>query len=164
MKNKCTINRKSKAWSQTVLVVSFYSKLLEFCLVYMLCWAVLSCSVMSDSWWPHGLWPTRLLCPWGFSRQEYCSGLPCPPPGDRPDPGIEPRSPALQGDSLPSEPPGKPLVYIVWQLNIQDLLSGDVPIPFTEETTIFLGFIHSPFWVPPTCCLWYLFSLFLKVQ
>ena len=42
-----------------------------------------------------------------FSRQEYWSGLPCPPPGDLPDPGIEPRSPALQADSLPAEPPGK---------------------------------------------------------
>ena len=40
-----------------------------------------------------------------FSRQEYWSGLPCPPPGDLPHPGIEPRSPALQADSLPSEPP-----------------------------------------------------------
>ena len=38
----------------------------------------------------------------GFSRQEYWSGLPCPPPGD----GVEPRSPTLQVDSLPSEPPG----------------------------------------------------------
>ena len=45
----------------------------------------------------------------GFSRQEYWSGLLCPPPGDRPNPGIEPRSPALQADSLPSEPPGKTL-------------------------------------------------------
>ena len=35
----------------------------------------------------------------GFSRQEYWSGLPCPPPGDLPDPEIEPRSPALQVDS-----------------------------------------------------------------
>ena len=42
----------------------------------------------------------------GFSRQEYWSGLPCPPPGDLPDPGIKPGSPALQVDSLPSEPPG----------------------------------------------------------
>ena len=42
-----------------------------------------------------------------FSRTEYCSGLPCPPPGDIPNLGIEPRSPALQADSLPSEPPGK---------------------------------------------------------
>ena len=45
----------------------------------------------------------------GFSRQEYWSGLPFPSPGDLPDPGIDPRSPALQADSLPSEPPGKPL-------------------------------------------------------
>jgi len=46
--------------------------------------------------------------PWGFSSQEYWSGLPCPPQGDLPNPGIKPRSPALQVDSLPSEPRGKP--------------------------------------------------------
>ena len=44
----------------------------------------------------------------GFSRQKYWSGLPCPPPGDLPNPGIEPRSPVLQVDSSLSEPPGKP--------------------------------------------------------
>ena len=55
-----------------------------------------------------GMQPARLLCPWGFSRQEYWSGLPCPPPGDLPNPEIEPRSATLQADSLPSEPPGKP--------------------------------------------------------
>ena len=43
----------------------------------------------------------------GFSRQEYWSGLPFPSPGDLPDPGIEPWSPALQADALTSEPPGK---------------------------------------------------------
>jgi len=43
----------------------------------------------------------------GFSRQEYWSGLPFPSPGDLPDPGIEPRSPALQAVSLPTELPGK---------------------------------------------------------
>ena len=42
-----------------------------------------------------------------FSRQEYWSGLSFPPPRDLPDPGIKPRSPALQADALPSEPPGK---------------------------------------------------------
>ena len=52
--------------------------------------------------------PTRILCPWGFSRQEYWSGLSCPPPRDLPNPGMEPRSPALQTFPLPSEPPGKP--------------------------------------------------------
>ena len=39
----------------------------------------------------------------GFSRQEYWSGLPFPSPGDLPDPGVEPESPALQADSLPTE-------------------------------------------------------------
>ena len=44
----------------------------------------------------------------GFSRQEYWSGLPFPSPGDLPDPGIKPGSPALQSDALPSELLGKP--------------------------------------------------------
>jgi len=43
----------------------------------------------------------------GFSKQEYWSGLPFPSPGDLPNPGIEPRSPTLQADTLNSEPPGK---------------------------------------------------------
>ena len=42
-----------------------------------------------------------------FSRQEFWSGLPFLPPGDLPDPGIEPKSLGLQADSLPLEPPGK---------------------------------------------------------
>ena len=44
----------------------------------------------------------------GSSRQEYWSGLPCPLPGDLPNPETEPRSPAQQADSSQSEPPGKP--------------------------------------------------------
>ena len=43
-----------------------------------------------------------------FSRPEYSSGYPFPSPGDLPNPGKEARSPALQADSLPAEPPGKP--------------------------------------------------------
>ena len=74
-------------------------------LLILLC--VLSCSVMSESLSPCGLYLARLLCPWGLSRQEYWSGLPCFPPGDHPNPGIKPRSPAFQADSLLSEPPGK---------------------------------------------------------
>ena len=81
--------------------------------VFSIC-AVLSRSVLSDSLRPHGLQPTRLLCPWEFSREEYWSVLPCPPPGNLPNPGIEPASlasPALQAASLPTEPPGKPVVF-----------------------------------------------------
>ena len=50
----------------------------------------------------------RLLCQWGFSKQEYRRGLPCPPPGPLPSPEINPRSPALQAGSLLTEAPGKP--------------------------------------------------------
>ena len=48
-----------------------------------------------------------------FSRQEHWSGLPFSSSEDLPDPGIESRSPALQPDSLPSEPPGKPTAHLV---------------------------------------------------
>ena len=65
-------------------------------------------SLLPDSLQSYGLYPARPLCPWGLSRQEYWSGLPCPPPEDPPNPGMEPRSPTLQADSLPSEPPGEP--------------------------------------------------------
>ena len=79
----------------------------------------------TDRWgktWGERKWSRSVvsdcLCPWtvvyqaslsmGFSRQEYWSGLPFPSPGELPDPGIEPRSPALQTDALPSEPPRMP--------------------------------------------------------
>ena len=51
----------------------------------------------------------QALSSMGFSRHEYWSGFPFPSPGDLPNPGIKPRSPALQSDSLLSEPPGKGL-------------------------------------------------------
>ena len=55
-------------------------------------------------------WMVTYKAPWsmGFSRQEYWSGMPFPSPEDLPNPGIEPGSPALQTDALPSEPLGKP--------------------------------------------------------
>ena len=67
------------------------------------------------------LCPT-LVTPWtvahqaplsmGFSKQAYWSGLPFPSPGDLPNPGVKPGSPALQADALPSEPPGKQISYL----------------------------------------------------
>ena len=57
-----------------------------------MCWvAVLSRSVMSNSLQLHELQPAKLLCPWGFSRQEYWSGLKCFPPADPPNPWMEHR-------------------------------------------------------------------------
>ena len=49
----------------------------------------------------------------GFPRQEHKSGLPFPTPGDLPDPGIEPMSPALAGRFFTTEPPGKPILMTV---------------------------------------------------
>ena len=73
-------------------------------------WGPLCCAVLITqsclTLQPHGLQPSRLLCPWGFSKQEYLSGLSDPLPGYLPNPGIQPRSPTLQADSFPSEPSG----------------------------------------------------------
>ena len=83
--------------------------------------------IVSDSLQPHGLQPAWILC-LGFSRQEYWSGLPFPLPGDLPDPGIEPVSPALAGGFFTSEPAGKPVIGNVDALF--DRYPGDyLPLP-----------------------------------
>ena len=64
---------------------------------------------MSNSLQPYGLWPASLLYLSDFSREEYWNGLPFPPPGDLPNPQIEPTSPALADRFFTTEPPGKPL-------------------------------------------------------
>ena len=79
------------------------------------CRSVVSASLRPHELYPHGQAPLSV----GFSRQEHWSGLPCPPPGDLPHPGIEPGSPALQADSLPSEPPGEPLLLSYKQQNAE---------------------------------------------
>ena len=66
--------------------------------------AAQSCPLFATPWTVAHQAPLSM----GFSRQEYWRCLPFPSPGDLPDPGIEPRSPALQADILTSEPPGKP--------------------------------------------------------
>ena len=64
------------------------------------------CSVLSNSLWPHGLEPTRLLCPWDFPGKNTGVSIHSLLHAGLPDPGIKPGSPTLQADSLPSEPPG----------------------------------------------------------
>ena len=74
----------------------------------------------------------------GFSREEYWSGLPCPPPGDLPNPETEPRSPALQADSLPSESPGKP----------DKSQSTPQTLPHTRDGSAHFGFLSDPGTLP----------------
>ena len=74
-----------------------------------------------------------------FSRQDYWSGLPFPSPGDLPDLGIEPRSPTLQTDSLPSDPPGNP--YWAWPHSFeQDPVSPSVSLSNQEVPISCLSF------------------------
>ena len=71
-----------------------------------------------------------------FPRQEYWSGLPFPSPGDLPDPGIQPGPLALQADSLPSEPPGKP-IYLLYLLIFSYLSYQTVKrLPTMQETWV----------------------------
>ena len=75
---------------------------------------MLSCSVMSDSATPWTVAHQASLSV-GFPKQEYWSGLPVPSPGDLPDSGIKPGSPALAGGYFTAELPGKP--QVVGQVN-----------------------------------------------
>ena len=70
----------------------------------VLCLGAQSCLILCDPMDRGACGPPGSM---GFSRLEYWSGLSCPPPGDLPNPGIKPRSPALEADPLLSEPPGK---------------------------------------------------------
>ena len=102
----------------------------------------------------------------GFFRQEYWSGLPFPSPGDLLDPGIEPRSPALQADALTSEPPGQtpgnqgsPLYKLLrFRQRVgnqcRDLLV--LQLPKTSHICKFLCFLNLPTSLSATIylCLW----------
>ena len=90
------------------LVLSIPGVLFNGCIVFprnrcAICSVIQFCPTLQ----PHGLQAPMSV---EFSRQEYWSRLPCPSPGDLPDPGIKPESPALAGGFLNSEPPGKHLL------------------------------------------------------
>ena len=83
----------------------------------------------------------------GLSRQEYWSRLPCPSPGDLPDPGIKPMpltSPALPADSLLSEPPGKPM-NSKSEVNSSFLPSQVLPLPHGDSSDFFSSQGYLPF-------------------
>ena len=84
------------------------------CVCVCVCVCVcMSRSVLSNSFVTPGTVALQAPLSMGFSRQEYWSGLPCPSPGNLPDSEIKPMSPALQVDSLPSEPPEN---FSTWQM------------------------------------------------
>ena len=99
----------------------------------------------------------------GFSRQEYCSGLPFPSPGDLPDPGIEPRSPALQADSSPTDLWRKPifqrgLLYFVGLEEMVILINHHVH-SYVSHSPLKLGLNLWLFWAKEligsdTCHSW----------
>ena len=84
-----------------------------FCCLYFGFFECVCTQLLIHVWLFAILWTVAFQAPFvpGILQAEYWRGLPCPSPGDLPDSGIEhipPASPALQGDSLPTEPPGKP--------------------------------------------------------
>ena len=81
-----------------------------------------SCSVVSDSLWPHGLLPMRLLCPWDSQGKNTGVGCHYFLQGNLSNLGVEPGSFAFQADSLLSEPPGKPFKYVSYFLSENLLL------------------------------------------
>ena len=92
---------------------------------YESCFDGQGCSVLSPLFATPRMVAHQAPLSMGFSRQEYWRGLSFPSPGDPPDPGIKPGSPALQADSLPSEPPPahKPQVLRAWN-SFQDPHAG----------------------------------------
>ena len=93
---------------------------------YMWVWKSLSCVQLFATPWTVAYQAPLSM---GFCRQEYWSGLPFPSPGELPNPGIEPRSPVLQADALPSEPPD----YIVHGIR-PEYWSG-VAFPFSRGSS-----------------------------
>ena len=81
-------------------------------------------SVGSDCLQPHGLQPTKAPLPMVFSRQQYWSGFPRPPPQDLLDPGTEPESPALQADSLLLSHQESPLIILPGIKSLSSPLQG----------------------------------------
>ena len=105
-------------------------------------------SVMSDSLQSYGLQPTRLLCPQGFSRQEYWSGLPCPSPGDLPAPGIEPTSPMSPtlADSLPPASPEKPCRQQSQCQSLSHVQLSETPWTISRQAPLSMAFSRQEYY------------------
>ena len=115
------------------LLLFYYYQFLPLCLVKCKVKLLSHLQLFATSWTVAYQAPLSM----GFSRQEYWSGLPFPSLGDLPNPGIKPVSPALQADTLPSEPPG----------NVCFMYLGD-PILVAYVFTIVM---YS--WIDPLICV-----------
>ena len=112
----CTADRLFTIW--TTREVLIYHSLNHFqCLLIANIpnWWKWSCSVMSNSLRPHGLYQAPPSM--GFSRQECWSGMPFPSPRDLPNPGLETGSSELQAEALPSEPPDNSMLLLFFIFN-----------------------------------------------
>ena len=132
---------------QADLVESQLGRLLAVCVHAK---SLQSCPTLCD--------PVALQAPpsVGFSRQECWRGLPCPPPGGLPDPGMEPGSPALQAYSLLSEPPGKPIggkkkksETLPWIKKVNSILNLCIPSSNIHDENL-SSISPNSSWVNPT--------------
>ena len=133
----------------------FHYRLLQDSDCNSLCYPVCVCLVVSDSLQPHGLWPTRLLCPWNFPGKNTRVGCHFLLQGIFPIQGSNPRVLSLlhwQVDSLPQVPPGKPcalqqglVVYFIYSsmylltLNSCFIPSPNPNLPFGNHQFAFYG-------------------------
>ena len=117
----------------------------EIAMVHDILWKTVK---VSSVWLSETAWTIAYQAPLSmeFSRQEYWSGLPFPSPGDLPNQRIEPRSPTLQVDSLPSESPGKPKWYPMVLLF--------AAFPLENRTLPTGGSLSSTFPMPSLAVLW----------
>ena len=89
----------------------------------------------------------------GFSRKEYCSGLPSPSAGDLPDPGIELGYLILQADCLPSESPGKNLSKSTFNINISSKILFEAIYAYSITNLKILASTHLCLWLVAKSCL-----------
>ena len=128
---KVVVHLSSWMWSLSLLNTGILF-VFSYVTLHALLWWILLASLFAFYWAPPSIWKVKVkslscvqlfVTPWtvayqaplsmGFPRQEYWSALPFPSPGDLPDPWLDPRSPTLQADALPSEPPNSrhPLIH-----------------------------------------------------
>ena len=88
-----------------------------------------------------------------FSRQEYWSGLPFSSPRDLPNLGIEPGSPALQADALPSEPPGSPGDKAIAKQEAESYEKCKLQAPEFPPLYFWFGMVSGFWWLHKACAL-----------